>query len=86
MTARTCETCGQPLEHSPIGKVDWAEFGLALRLEMARQNISYRGLADMIGVDQATIHRAAKHGKPIRVESYLALSAFIQPTTQDTQP
>ena len=71
-----CPTCGQATG-LPIG-VDWEDFALSLRLEMARANLSLRQLASEIGVDQATIHRVAKHGKPVSVENYLALWNWIE--------
>jgi len=76
-----CPHCGQSLSASSFNGLDWAEFGLNVRLAMARRNISYRQLAQEIGSDQATIHRVAKHGKPIHAETYLALLNWIgEPT------
>ncbi|MGL5736474.1 MAG: hypothetical protein ACRCYS_16555 [Beijerinckiaceae bacterium] len=76
--SKRCHACGQSLEGSPFAGLDWADFGLQVRVTMARQNVSYRQLADLVGSDQATVHRVAKHGKPIRVETYLALSRWIE--------
>lgn len=73
-----CSSCGQP-PRLPIG-VDWADFALTIRVEMAKANLSLRQLASEIGVDQATIHRVAKHGKPVSVENYLTLWNWIERT------
>lgn len=56
---------------------DGAEFGLRVRMAMARANLSYRQLAKQIGVDQASIHRVAKHGKPPCIETYLRLIRWL---------
>ena len=71
----TCETCGRPFD-KPVITIDWQEFALKLRLRMAEQNLSLRQLQQIVGVDQATIHRVAKNARPIRVEAYLALEAW----------
>lgn len=76
-----CESCGQSLAAAPLRGLDWGDFGLQIRLEMARRNISYRNLAADIGSDQATIHRVAKHGRPVRVETYLALAEWLKKDT-----
>jgi hypothetical protein len=70
-----CPTCGQM---KPGSALDWAEFGLQIRLTMARRNMSYREVAAAIQSDQATVHRVAKHGKPITAETYHALSVWMQ--------
>lgn len=69
-----CETCGQPL---PAPEIDWQELALNLRMEMARRNLSYRQTGDLIGVDQATLHRVAKHAKPVMAGPYNAMLNFI---------
>ena len=79
--AELCAHCGQPLAGSPFVGLDWPEFGLQVRLAMAHHNVSYRQLAELIGSDQSTIHRVAKHGKPIRAETYLALLHWIKEPT-----
>lgn len=73
-----CQMCGQTILPSMPTGIDWQEFSLSLRIAMARENLSLRDLAAKIGIDQATIHRVAKHEKPVRVEAYLSLAAFIQ--------
>ncbi len=74
---------------SPVAKLDWPAFSLDLRLAMARANLSLRQLQTATGVDQATIHRVAKHGKPIAADSYIALAGWVRlhlPTTpMDTE-
>lgn len=57
---------------------DGAEFGLRVRLAMARANLSYRELAALVGVDQTSIHRVGKHGKTPCVETYLRLSRWLE--------
>ena len=44
---------------------------------MARDNISYRQLADKIGCDQANLHRLAKHGKTPGIETYLRVRRWL---------
>ena len=61
---------------------DAAAFSLQVRLAMARANLSYRQLAALIGVDQANIHRVAKHGKPPCVENYLRLCRWLDKEAQ----
>lgn len=56
---------------------DGQAFGLEVRLSMARANLSLRQLAALIDVDQANIHRVAKHGKPPCVETYLRLREWL---------
>lgn len=56
---------------------DGEAFGLEVRLAMARANISYRELAELIAVDQANIHRVAKHGKSPSIETYLRLRKWL---------
>lgn len=75
MSDALCPTCGQYLASAII---DWSDFGLQVRLAMARRNMSYRKVADALGSDQATIHRVAVHGKPIRAETYRALLTWMQ--------
>jgi DNA-binding Xre family transcriptional regulator len=70
-----CPTCGQFRADAAL---DWQQFSLRLRLTMAERNMSYREVAGAVGSDQATIHRIGKHGKPIRAETYLALSAWME--------
>ena len=70
-----CEACGQPLWKG-LAVIDWQEFALKIRVRMAQENLSLRQLQQIIGVDQATIHRVTKKAKPIRVEAYLALEAW----------
>lgn len=62
---------------------DGPAFALEVRLEMARQNLSLRQLAAKINVDQANIHRVAKHGKPPCVETYLRLREWLAASPQD---
>jgi DNA-binding Xre family transcriptional regulator len=75
MMPEYCETCGQPLGEAPA-TIDWQEFALKIRVRMAQENLSLRQLQQIIGVDQAIIHRVAKNAKPVRVEAYLALEAW----------
>lgn len=78
-----CQHCGQSLRHAPLARLDWGDFGLQVRLAMAHRNVSYRDVAALTGSDQATIHRVAKHGKPIRAETYLALLDWIKDAPHD---
>lgn len=73
-----CETCGQPMPGGVFKSLDWQAFSLGIRLAMARKNVSYRQLADIVGGDQSTITRVGKHGKPIRAEIYLALCNWME--------
>lgn len=56
---------------------DASAFSLAVRLAMARANISYRDLAEVIGVDQANIHRVAKRALSPSIETYLRLKKWL---------
>lgn len=65
---------------------DGPAFALEIRLAMARANLSYRQLSEMIGSDQASIHRAAKHGKPPSIETYLRLRRWLDSEPIPTPP
>lgn len=56
---------------------DAEAFALDVRVAMARENISYRLLAAKIGVDQATLHRCAKHATTPSIETYLRLNRWL---------
>ena len=71
--ASPCPTCG----HITLPSLDWPEFGARLRMAMARANMSYRQTAAASGVDQATLHRVAKHGKPPSADNYILMARWL---------
>jgi len=56
---------------------DAETFALEVRVAMARANVSLRQLQDIVGVDQASIHRVAKKQLPPNVENYLRLRQWL---------
>ena len=66
------------LEQLGHARFDGQAFGLRVRLALARANLSLRKAAAEIEVDQANLHRVAKHGKPPCVETYLRLCEWLE--------
>lgn len=78
-----CRSCGGP---SPWGDpcglcdaplFDLAEYSLAVRLKLARQDQSYRQAAPDVGVSPATLHRIARGRGVPDVESYLRVNRWL---------
>lgn len=71
-----CPNCGHKL--ASIDNLNWEDFAFRLRIAMAVANVSFRQLSQVISVDQAAIHRVAKHGKPVNVGNFLLLSSWVE--------
>jgi len=56
--------------------IQWRIFAIGIRAARILHKLSTRDAASLIRVSSATISRA-EAGRPIRVESYLALCAFV---------
>jgi hypothetical protein len=69
-----CPTCG----HYALPDLDWPAFAEQLRVAMAKGNLSLRQAAAEIGVDQATLHRAAKHAKPPAADNYRLIVKWLR--------
>lgn len=66
------------MSRSPtIPAKDWPEFARQVRIAMAEDNLSIRQAADVIGVDQATLHRLAKHGKEPSASTYIFVERWL---------
>lgn len=73
------------MSRSPdIPAMDWPDFGKRVRIAMAEDNLSIRQAADVIGVDQATLHRLAKHGKEPSASTYIFVERWL--TSRGQQP
>ena len=59
-------------------RFDSKAFALRVRVAMARQNLSLRGLASLIDVDQANIHRVTKRELPPCIETYFRLLEWLE--------
>lgn len=57
--------------------MDWPDFGKRVRIAMAEDNLSIRQAAAVIGVDQATLHRLAKHGKEPSASTYIFVQRWL---------
>jgi hypothetical protein len=57
---------------------DWQGLGRQVRVAMAEDNLSYRQAAEVIGTDQATLHRLAKHGKEPSATTYLRVMHCLE--------